>query len=96
MWFTQKNILINEHGHVQLIDFGLSGFTDATNPNSLRGGAAGYIAPEKLCPDDTSPRGRTHQFASDIFSFAFICNFVRIVFLSASQLLLRLIIVAVT
>jgi serine/threonine protein kinase len=67
----QNNALIDDDGHLQLCDFGLAGFTDASKGNSLRGGHAGFVAPELFFMEQTPPPP-PHP-SSDIFSFASVC-----------------------
>jgi serine/threonine protein kinase len=62
-----KNILIDEHEHVRLSDYGLSGVVDASVPNSVTGGLAEYSGPEKIM-------GHSSQLMeSDIFAFGCVC-----------------------
>jgi serine/threonine protein kinase len=71
-----KNILIDEHGHVRLSDYGLSGVVDASVPNSVTGGLAEYSAPEKITSD--SAMGHSSQsMAGDIFAFGCVSVQVR-------------------
>lgn len=60
----QANILISDDFRIQLGDFGLSRFEDASSASasSYTGGAARWLAPELL-------RGSRPTYASDIYAF---------------------------
>jgi serine/threonine protein kinase len=70
----QRNVLVDDEGHARLCDYGLSGYVNATVPNSMMGGVADFVAPEKIDLSDVDPTTRPAQTpASDIFAFASLC-----------------------
>ena len=79
----QNNILVDEKEHIQLIDFGLSNFSNSTmmTAGTLGQGAADYMAPEilALCAEsDQTHSSLRYTEASDMFSVAQICWHVSI------------------
>jgi serine/threonine protein kinase len=62
--------LVDDAGHIRLCDFGLSGFAEASAPNSITGGVADYTPPEKISLTEDSP---PQLAAGDIFAFASLC-----------------------
>lgn len=76
----QSNILIDEHYHVKLADFGLADLVRAhtTNAVALDDPTARWTAPEVYGLDSDSevnPQGSEEgpTFAGDIYSFACVC-----------------------
>ncbi|KAF7324960.1 Protein kinase domain-containing protein [Mycena kentingensis (nom. inval.)] len=65
------NILIDDDGHVQLADFGIASYEDATLESSTRRGNTCWLAPELLEPEPGHVYRRTR--ASDVYSFACVC-----------------------
>lgn len=72
---VQANILINDEFRIQLADFGLSQFADASSASagSHSGGAVRWLAPEML-------RGSRSTYASDIYAFGCVWLEVKIAF----------------
>ena len=70
------NILIDDQGHVQLSDFGLSLIAEATAyqyGSSHGGGAVYWTAPELIDCEEFGLENSRPTFQSDVFSFAFTC-----------------------
>jgi serine/threonine protein kinase len=69
-----RNVLVDDDGRARLTDFGLSGFIDATMPNSSFGGSVAWMSPEQLFPsrygiDFPYPK----HSAADMYSFGSVC-----------------------
>lgn len=70
-----SNILVDDDWHVRLADFGLSVFSDATaaTQTSHRGGSVRWMSPELHLPQSCGLDTFQRTFASDVYSFAFVC-----------------------
>ena len=64
MEYMQANAMINDEGHVKLVDFGLSKLIDLEEDLDT-GSSIRWCAPELLC----SGNGETTK-ASDVYAFA--------------------------
>ncbi|KAF8177072.1 kinase-like domain-containing protein [Mycena galopus ATCC 62051] len=67
------NILLDDHGHIRLTDFGLAVFADGPLAPTNRGGSTRWMAPELLDPESYGLEVFQRTFASDIYSFACVC-----------------------
>ncbi|KAG7449363.1 kinase-like protein [Guyanagaster necrorhizus] len=64
------NILIDEHWHPRLADFGLTVFGDATRQFTTdQGGTLRWMAPELLRPSESFKR----TFSSDVYAYGCVC-----------------------
>ncbi|KAJ7471193.1 hypothetical protein B0H11DRAFT_2040776 [Mycena galericulata] len=66
-----ENILVDDHGHARLADFGLATYANATVKSSLRAGSLRWMAPELLDPRIQDGFRRT--YATDVHAFACVC-----------------------
>ncbi|KAF7308853.1 hypothetical protein MKEN_01085200 [Mycena kentingensis (nom. inval.)] len=68
-------ILVNDRWQAQLADFGLAVFSDATiaTQTSNRGGSVRWMSPELHLPQSCGLDTFRRTFASDVYSFAFVC-----------------------
>ncbi|KAJ6518846.1 kinase-like domain-containing protein [Mycena sanguinolenta] len=75
-----SNILVDDEWHACLADFGLAVFSDATaaTHTSQHGGSVRWMAPELHFPESCGLQTFKRTFASDVYSFAFVCVEVRI------------------
>ncbi|KAJ7250725.1 kinase-like domain-containing protein [Mycena rebaudengoi] len=67
------NILVDDHNHVRLADFGLTGFAHGSSTPTNRGGSTRWMAPELLDPACCGLEDFQRTFATDIYSFACVC-----------------------
>lgn len=68
---AQPNVLIDENWQVKLSDFGLSVLAEGGGSStSLRGGAAGWLAPELMFPERYGVATTRPTYASDVYSLA--------------------------
>ncbi|KAJ7623223.1 kinase-like domain-containing protein [Roridomyces roridus] len=70
-----SNILVDDDWHARLADFGLAVFSDATaaTHTSHRGGSVRWMSPELHYPQSCGLETFKRTFASDVYSFAFVC-----------------------
>ncbi|KAJ6581547.1 kinase-like domain-containing protein [Mycena capillaripes] len=70
-----SNILVDDEWHACLADFGLAVFSDATaaTHTSHRGGSVRWMSPELHYPQSCGLETFRRTFASDVYSFAFVC-----------------------
>nr|GAT45718.1 predicted protein [Mycena chlorophos] len=70
-----SNILVDDGWHARLADFGLAVFSDATiaTQTSHRGGSVRWMSPELHLPQSCGLDTFRRTFASDVYSFAFVC-----------------------
>ncbi|KAF7370567.1 hypothetical protein MSAN_00689100 [Mycena sanguinolenta] len=70
-----SNILVDDDWHACLADFGLAVFSDATaaTHTSQHGGSVRWMAPELHFPESCGLQTFKRTFASDVYSFAFVC-----------------------
>jgi serine/threonine protein kinase len=69
----QNNVLINNEGHAQITDFGLTAFADATQgQSSLRDsyGSLNWMAPELHMPEKFGLQNLQRTEASDVYALA--------------------------
>ncbi|KAJ7091357.1 kinase-like domain-containing protein [Mycena belliarum] len=69
------NILVDDGWHACLADFGLAVFSDATGVThtSHHGGSVRWMSPELHYPQSCGLENFQRTFASDVYSFAFVC-----------------------
>ncbi|KAF8216543.1 kinase-like domain-containing protein [Mycena galopus ATCC 62051] len=69
------NILVDDDWHACLADFGLAVFSEATaaTHTSHRGGSVRWMGPELHYPQSCGLETFKRTFASDVYSFAFVC-----------------------
>nr|GAT45693.1 kinase-like protein [Mycena chlorophos] len=69
------NILVDDGWHACLADFGLAVFSDATlaTHTSHSGGSVRWMSPELHFPQSCGLDSFRRTFASDVYSFAFVC-----------------------
>ncbi|TCD61785.1 hypothetical protein EIP91_007939 [Steccherinum ochraceum] len=69
------NVLLDSNWNAQLADFGLAVFADGVSHNygSLRGGAARWLSPELLDPEQFGLESSRPTYASDVYSYACVC-----------------------
>jgi serine/threonine protein kinase len=74
-----SNVLVDDDWHAVLADFGLAVFSDATaaTHTSHHGGSVRWMGPELHYPQSCGLENFTRTFASDCYSFAFVCIEVR-------------------
>ncbi|KAJ6591584.1 kinase-like domain-containing protein [Mycena vulgaris] len=75
-----SNILVDDEWAARLADFGLAVFSDATaagTHTSHHGGSVRWMAPELHYPQSCGLDTFQRTFASDVYSFAFVCIEVR-------------------
>jgi mitogen-activated protein kinase kinase 7 len=58
--------LIDEHGHIKLCDFGISGVLIESNAKSRSAGCAAYMSPERIDPPD--PHNPDYDIRADVWS----------------------------
>ncbi|KAJ7442266.1 kinase-like domain-containing protein [Mycena latifolia] len=70
-----SNILVDDEWHACLADFGLAVFSDATaaTHTSHHGGSVRWMGPELHYPQSCGLETFQRTFASDVYSFAFVC-----------------------
>ncbi|KAF7356563.1 hypothetical protein MVEN_00990000 [Mycena venus] len=70
-----SNILVDDEWHACLADFGLAVFSDATaaTHTSHHGGSVRWMSPELHYPQSCGLDTFKRTFASDVYSFAFVC-----------------------
>ncbi|KAK7025281.1 hypothetical protein R3P38DRAFT_2953753 [Favolaschia claudopus] len=70
-----SNILVDDEWHARLADFGLAVFSDATaaTHTSHHGGSVRWMSPELHYPQSCGLETFKRTFASDVYSFAFVC-----------------------
>ncbi|KAJ7765418.1 kinase-like domain-containing protein [Mycena maculata] len=75
-----SNILVDDDWHACLADFGLAVFSDATvaTQTSHHGGSVRWMSPELHYPQSCGLDTFKRTFASDVYSFAFVCIEVRV------------------